>query len=87
MLQLKYGNNPHQKPAAICSINDQELPFQVINGTPGYINLLDAINAWQLVSEAREALGSSPLPPSLPPTPTVVSGPSITSNQSVRRPC
>eukprot|EP00750_Incisomonas_marina_P003113 INCI12851.1.p1 GENE.INCI12851.1~~INCI12851.1.p1 ORF type:complete len:570 (-),score=106.97 INCI12851.1:409-2118(-) len=55
-LRLKYGNNPHQKPAAVCNINGAPLPFQVINGTPGYINLLDAVNAWQLVSEARAAL-------------------------------
>jgi len=57
VLPLKYGNNPHQNPAALCSINGKPLPFTVVNGTPGYINLLDAINAWQLVREAREALG------------------------------
>jgi phosphoribosylaminoimidazolecarboxamide formyltransferase/IMP cyclohydrolase len=56
-LKLKYGTNPHQNPAAICTINGGKLPFEVLNGTPGYINLLDAVNAWQLVKELREALG------------------------------
>jgi len=54
---LKYGCNPYQKPAAIYSLNDQELPFEVLNGQPGYINLLDALNAWQLVHELDQALG------------------------------
>ena len=54
---LKYGVNPHQAPAAVYAIGDGPLPFRVLNGTPGYINLLDALNAWQLVSELREALG------------------------------
>ncbi len=48
---LKYGCNPHQNPAAIYSLEDQELPFEVLNGKPGYINLLDAMNSWQLVQE------------------------------------
>ena len=48
---LKYGCNPHQKPAAVHSLNGQGLPYQVLNGQPGYINLLDALNAWQLVHE------------------------------------
>merc|ERR1719262_686622 len=53
---LKYGCNPHQNPAGLCTLNGSDkLPFQVINGTPGYINLLDAINAWQLVYELRKA--------------------------------
>merc|ERR1712159_743733 len=56
VLPLKYGNNPHQTPASICTINQQPLPFKVLNGNPGYINLLDALNAWQLVSELRAAL-------------------------------
>jgi phosphoribosylaminoimidazolecarboxamide formyltransferase/IMP cyclohydrolase len=56
-LALKYGCNPHQVPAGIYSLADRELPFRVLNGTPGYINLLDALNAWQLVRELREALG------------------------------
>ena len=61
MLSLKYGCNPHQKPAAICALRDPHgaapLPFEVLNGTPGYINLLDAANAWQLVKELRAACG------------------------------
>ena len=54
---LKYRINPHQKPAAIYSQDGYNFPFSVMNGQPGYINLLDAINAWQLVSELDEALG------------------------------
>jgi phosphoribosylaminoimidazolecarboxamide formyltransferase/IMP cyclohydrolase len=54
---LKYGCNPHQKPAGISSIVGTPLPFTVLNGTPGYINLLDAANAWQLVKELREGTG------------------------------
>lgn len=52
---LKYGCNPHQKPAQILSRYGSKLPFTVINGIPGYINLLDACNAWQLVYELRQA--------------------------------
>ncbi|MEC9297622.1 MAG: phosphoribosylaminoimidazolecarboxamide formyltransferase, partial [SAR324 cluster bacterium] len=55
--ELKYGSNPHQKPAAIYSLDKENFPFSVLNGQPGYINLLDAINAWQLVAELDEALG------------------------------
>lgn len=68
---LKYGCNPHQKPAGIYSLSNSKLPFSVVNGinidiynlimcligTPGYINLLDACNAWQLVLELKQALG------------------------------
>ncbi len=54
---LKYGCNPHQKPAKISSLLTSKLPFDVLNGVPGYINLLDAANAWQLVKELREATG------------------------------
>jgi phosphoribosylaminoimidazolecarboxamide formyltransferase/IMP cyclohydrolase len=54
---LKYGCNPHQNPAQILSRLGQPLPFEVLNGVPGYINLLDAANAWQLVVELREATG------------------------------
>lgn len=54
---LKYGCNPHQLPAGLCTVNGQPLPFEVITGTPGYINLLDAVNAWQLVHELAEATG------------------------------
>ena len=55
-LELKYGCNPNQKPARVFAENG-ELPFEVLNGRPGYINLLDALNGWQLVSEMREATG------------------------------
>ena len=54
-LALKYGCNPHQKPARIYSRHGP-LPFSVLNGAPGYINLLDALNSWQLVRELRETL-------------------------------
>ncbi|MFC5383500.1 phosphoribosylaminoimidazolecarboxamide formyltransferase [Arcanobacterium hippocoleae] len=54
-LELKYGNNPHQKPASIFMADGSELPLTVKNGRPGYINLLDALNSWQLVQELREA--------------------------------
>jgi len=54
---LKYGCNPHQLPAGLCSVGGAKLPFEVISGTPGYINLLDAVNAWQLVHELAEATG------------------------------
>ena len=54
--ELKYGSNPHQKPAAIYSLDGKNLPFSVLNGQPGYINLLDAINSWQLVAELDEVL-------------------------------
>ena len=54
---LKYGCNPHQKPASIHSMKGYDLPFSVLNGQPGYINLLDALNAWLLVQELDEALG------------------------------
>lgn len=54
---LKYGCNPHQKPATILSRMGKPLPFDVLNGKPGYINLLDACNALQLVMELRQATG------------------------------
>ena len=55
--ELKYGCNSYQKPAAIHSLEGRKLPFSVLNGQPGYINLLDALNAWQLVQEIDEVLG------------------------------
>ncbi|MBR2644861.1 MAG: phosphoribosylaminoimidazolecarboxamide formyltransferase [Clostridia bacterium] len=55
-LELKYGCNPNQKPARIYMENGADLPLRVLNGRPGYINLLDALNAWQLVKELKEAL-------------------------------
>ena len=54
---LKYGCNPHQKPSMILSRLGANLPFVVKNGVPGYINLLDAANAWQLVVELKQATG------------------------------
>ena len=57
--ELKYGCNPNQKPSRIFMKNDADLPITVLNGRPGYINFLDAFNAWQLVKELKEALGLS----------------------------
>lgn len=54
-IALRYGTNPHQKPAAAYS-NNSALPFKALAGSPGYINLLDALNAWALVKELTEAL-------------------------------
>ncbi|WP_200814929.1 phosphoribosylaminoimidazolecarboxamide formyltransferase [Scatolibacter rhodanostii] len=54
---LKYGCNPNQKPSRIFMDNDTDLPIQVLNGNPGFINLLDAFNSWQLVSELKMATG------------------------------
>ena len=55
--ELKYGCNPNQKPAKVYMENGAELPIEILNGRPGYINLLDAMNSWQLVKEIKEALG------------------------------
>lgn len=55
-LELKYGCNPNQRPAKVFMENG-ELPLEVLNGRPGYINLLDALNGWQLVKELKEATG------------------------------
>ena len=54
--ELKYGCNPNQKPAKIYMENGEELPIEILNGRPGYINFLDALNSWQLVKEIKEAL-------------------------------
>ena len=54
---LKYGCNPNQKPSRVFMENGGDLPFEILNGKPGYINLLDAFNSWQLVRELKEALG------------------------------
>ena len=56
-LELKYGCNPNQKPSRVYLENGGELPITVLNGRPGYINLLDAFNGWQLVSELKKATG------------------------------
>ncbi|MCR4855992.1 MAG: phosphoribosylaminoimidazolecarboxamide formyltransferase [Erysipelotrichaceae bacterium] len=55
-IELKYGCNPNQKPARIYMADGSELPVEVLNGRPGYINFLDALNSWQLVKELKEAL-------------------------------
>ena len=54
-ITLRYGFNPHQKPARIYA-SKGALPFRVLSGAPGYINMLDALNSWQLVSELKQAL-------------------------------
>ena len=56
-LELKYGCNPNQKPARIFMRDGSDLPLTVLNGRPGYINFLDALNSWQLVRELKEATG------------------------------
>ena len=56
-LALKYGCNPNQKPSRIFMSNGEELPIEVLNGRPGYINFLDALNGWQLVRELKLATG------------------------------
>ena len=61
--KLKYGCNPNQNPARI-HMDGQALPFQILNGAAGYINLLDAFNSWQLVRELKAPL---PLSMFLPP--------------------
>ena len=55
--QLKYGCNPNQKPARIFMADGSDLPVEIVNGRPGYINFLDAFNSWQLVRELKEATG------------------------------
>ena len=55
--QLKYGCNPNQKPAKVFMRDGSDLPFEVLNGRPGYINFMDALNSWQLVMELKEATG------------------------------
>ena len=56
-LELKYGCNPNQKPARIFMPDGSDLPVEVLNGRPGFINFLDALNSWQLVKELKEATG------------------------------
>ncbi len=57
--ELKYGCNPNQKPAQIYMADGSDLPIEILNGRPGYINFLDAFNSWQLVKELKEATGMS----------------------------
>ena len=56
-LELKYGCNPNQKPARIFMKGDKDLPLKVLNGKPGYINFMDALNSWQLVKALKQATG------------------------------
>ena len=56
-LMLKYGCNPNQKPSRIFMQDGSDLPIEVLNGRPGYINFLDAFNSWQLVKELKTATG------------------------------
>ena len=56
-LELKYGCNPNQKPSRIFMENGKDLPIEVLNGKPGYINFMDAFNGWQLVKELKAATG------------------------------
>ena len=55
--ELKYGCNPNQKPACLYMVDGSELPITILNGRPGYINFMDALNSWQLVKELKEATG------------------------------
>ena len=55
--ELKYGCNPNQKPSRIFMQDGKDLPVEVLNGKPGYINFLDAFNSWQLVKELKAATG------------------------------
>ncbi len=55
--ELKYGCNPNQKPAKIYMTDGSELPVTILNGRPGYINFLDALNSYQLVKELKAATG------------------------------
>ena len=56
-MQLKYGCNPNQKPSRIFMEDGSDLPITVLSGRPGYINLLDALNGWQLVTELKAVSG------------------------------
>ena len=55
MRELKYGLNPHQTPASLTRADGGPLPIEVLGGRPGYVNFMDALNAWQLVRELRAA--------------------------------
>ena len=56
-LELKYGCNPNQKPSRIFVNDGRDLPVRILSGRPGYINFMDALNGWQLVSELKRASG------------------------------
>ena len=70
-MMLKYGCNPNQKPSRIFMEDGSDLPIEVLNGKPGYINLLDAFNSWQLVSELKRRPATVPPPPSSTSAPRV----------------
>lgn len=55
--ELKYGCNPNQKPSKIFMESGNDLPIEILNGKPGYINFLDAFNSWRLVKEIKDILG------------------------------
>ena len=59
--ELKYGCNPNQKPAKLYMHDGSDLPFTILNGRPGYINFMDALNSWQLVKELKEAAAGRPV--------------------------
>ena len=62
--ELKYGCNPNQKPASLYMHDGSELPITILNGRPGYINFMDALNSWQLVKEPMQrTLSSCPIIP------------------------
>ncbi|KJH49695.1 AICARFT/IMPCHase bienzyme [Dictyocaulus viviparus] len=56
-IPLRYGTNPHQKADAELFVVEEQMPIKVLNGSPGYINILDALNGWQLVKELMDATG------------------------------
>ena len=58
---LKYGCNPNQKPASLYMHDSSELPIEILNGRPGYINFMDALNSWQLVKELKEVAQAMPV--------------------------
>ena len=73
-IQLKYGCNPNQKPSRIFMQDGSDLPVTVLNGKPGYINFLDALNGWQLVKELKEATGLPAATSFKQPAPVTSSG-------------
>ena len=54
--ELKYGCNPNQKPAHLDLLSGGDLPFEILNGRPGYINFMDALNSWQLVIDCLNSI-------------------------------
>ena len=85
-LELKYGCNPDQKPSRIYMADGSDLPVTVLNGRPGYINFLDALNAWQLVSELKAAVGL-PAAASFKHVSPVGAAVGIPLNEALRKAC